>query len=81
MSADLVAVSELIDNQGKTYKPTSWEGSAPGGHHREGVLKFNPIPEGKNSFISLKPKSLELKIKNVGGVPERRFKWQLEIRN
>lgn len=66
---DLVAVSELIDDQGRSYKPISWEGSAPGGHHRNGVLKFNPI--------SPKPKSIELKIKNIGGVSERSFKWTL----
>lgn len=69
LSADLVAVSELIDNQGKSYKPTSWEGSPPGGHHRSGVLKFNPI--------SSKPKSIELKIKGIGGIPERSFRWGL----
>lgn len=69
LSADLVAVSELTDDQGKSYKPISWEGAPPGGHHREGVLRF--------SLISPKPKSLELKIKNVGGVSERRFKWNL----
>ncbi|MBI2086128.1 hypothetical protein HYT74_02185 [Candidatus Daviesbacteria bacterium] len=69
LSEDLVAVSELVDDQGKSYKPVSWEGSPPGGHHRNGVLKFNPI--------SPKPKSLELKIKNVAGVVERSFKWDL----
>ena len=67
LSADLVAVSELVDDQGKIYLPISWEGDGPGGHHREGVLKFNPI--------SPKPKSLVLKIKDVGGIPERSFKW------
>lgn len=69
LSEDLVAVSELVDDQGKSYRPTSWEGAPPGGHHREGTLKFNPI--------SPKPKSLELKIKNAGGIPERSFKWDL----
>lgn len=69
LNADLVVSSELIDNEEKSYKPISWEGAPPGGHHREGILKFNPI--------SPKPKSLELKIKNVGGAPERRFKWNL----
>lgn len=67
LSADLAAVSELVDDQGKLYLPISWEGDGPGGHHREGVLKFNPIPP--------KPKSIELKIKNIGGVLERSFKW------
>lgn len=69
IDADLVTVSELMDDKGRSYKAVSWEGSASGGHHRSGVLKFNPI--------SPKPKSLELKIKNVGGVSERSFKWNL----
>lgn len=69
LSEDLVAVSELLNDQGKSYKPTAWEGAPPGGHHRQGILKFNPI--------SPKPKSIEIKIKNVGGIPERSFKWNL----
>lgn len=66
---DLVADSELIDDQEKLYKPIAWDGSAPGGHHRNGVLKFNPIYP--------KPKFIELKIKNIGNVAERSFKWNL----
>jgi|SRR3989339_1021729 len=66
---DLVAVSELLDDAGKIYKPTLWEGSPPGGHHRSGILKFNSI--------SPRPESLELKINNVGGISVRSFKWDL----
>lgn len=69
LSEDLVAVSQLIDDHGKSYKPTAWEGAPPGGHHRQGILKFNSI--------SPKPKSIELKVKNVGGITERSFKWGL----
>lgn len=69
LSANLVAASELVDDQGNLYKPTDWEGDNPAGHHSSGVLKFNPI--------SPRPKSLELKIKNVGGVTQRSFKWNL----
>ena len=69
LSADLVAISELVDDQGKSYNPISWEGSPPGGHHRSGILKFNPILP--------KPKSLELTIKNIGETAERSFKWDL----
>ena len=69
LDVNLVTASELMDDQGKSYKPISWEGSPPGGHHRSGVLKFNAI--------SPRPKSIELKIKNVGGISERNFKWGL----
>lgn len=69
LDANLITISELMDDQKKLYKPISWEGDGPGGHHRKGILKFNPI--------SLKSKFFELKIKNIGGVLERSFKWNL----
>jgi len=69
LDADLIGVSELVDDQGEIYRPIAWEGDGPEGHHRKGVLKFKPILP--------KPKSIELKIKNVGGIPERSFKWSI----
>lgn len=69
IDTDLVSATYLIDDKGNVYKPISWDGAAPGGHHRSGVLKFNPI--------SPRPKSIELKIKDVGGISERSFKWDL----
>ncbi len=70
LGQDMMQITELVDGQGNTYKPIAWEGAGPGGHHREGVLIFQPI--------SLMPSSVELKIKDVGGVPERLFKWNTE---
>ncbi len=64
---DLLKSVFLVDNKGKEYKPVVWEGPV-GGHHREGVLKFNqitPIPE-----------SVELKISGIGDV-DRSFVWEL----
>lgn len=67
---DPAKIAFLTDDKGNKYQPTAWEGPGPGGHHREGTLVFNPIWPT--------PKYIELKIKNVGGVPERSFKWNLE---
>jgi len=70
LDQDLMQIVELTDGQDNTYKPIAWEGAEPGGHHLEGVLVFeaiNPVPP-----------SIELKIKDVGGVPERSFKWNTE---
>lgn len=67
---DLLTAVSLVDDEGNARRPISWEGPGPGGHHREGVLVFeaiNPMP----SYV-------ELKIKNVGGIPERSFKWNLK---
>ncbi len=65
----VVQVAVLVDDKGNTYQPTAWEGPGPGGHHREGTLMFNPIQPT--------PQYVELKIKNVGGVPERSFRWDV----
>ena len=70
LDQDLTKVTVLTDDQGNVYQPTVWEGSPPGGHHRSGTLRFNPI--------NPTPKFIELKVKDVGGVPERSFKWNLE---
>ena len=68
LDQDMTKIAILVDDQGKEYKPISWEGPT-GGHHREGVLKFNQITPI--------PKSVELKISEIGGVV-RSFSWQLK---
>jgi hypothetical protein len=63
---DLGELAVLRDDAGKEYHPTSWD-SAPGGHHRRGILAFSP-PE--------KAKYLELVIRGVAEVRERVFRWE-----
>jgi len=70
LDQDMTKIAVLTDNQGKEYKPVAWDGAAPGGHHREGVLVFRAV--------SPMPRSVELTIKNIGGIPERSFKWDLQ---
>jgi|SRR3989344_5719849 len=67
---DPLVVATLIDDKGNIYQPIAWEGPGAGGHHREGVLVFDPI----NPI----PSFVELKIKGVGGILERSFKWNIE---
>ena len=69
LDQDMTKIAVLVDDQGKEYKPIAWEGPI-GGHHREGVLIFKQINPAS--------KSVELKIKDIGGVAERLFKWDLE---
>ena len=68
LDQDMTKIAILVDDQGKEYKPISWEGPV-GGHHREGMLIFNQITPN--------PKSVELKISNIGDVV-RSFVWQLK---
>ncbi|MDO8503975.1 MAG: hypothetical protein Q7S60_04800 [bacterium] len=63
LSQDLVAVSSLVDQTARVYKPTSWEGSPPGGHHRSGVLRFEGIVDTTTVILMI----------DVGG--ERVFRW------
>jgi len=64
---DLTEISMLYDNIGNPYKPLKWEGSAPGGHHRSGILKF--------PFVNSSAKSINLII-NDG--TRREFSWNIK---
>ena len=51
-----------------TEVPPSVEQAKGGGHHREAVLAFPPLTQ---------PGAVRIIVKNVGGVPERSFSWEL----
>jgi len=66
---DLTQSATLVTDDGRTLKPLGWNGAAPGGHHREGVLSFEvpaPLPRG-----------IELRITRSGEAAARSFRWQL----
>lgn len=69
LSDDLIQSATLTTDDGRTFKPTNWQGSPPGGHHREGVLVFDgPAP---------RPGAIELRIDRPGESAPRIFRWQL----
>jgi hypothetical protein len=66
---DLKIITVLRDDAGKSYSPTGVE-SKGSGHHRESTVRFQKLdPEMKH---------VELVIKDVGGIKERVFRWNLE---
>lgn len=69
LADDMVKVVVLRDAAGNEYAPLKWEGPAVGGHHRQGTVHFAPL--------SGKMKTLTLVIRNVAGVPERIYEWEL----
>ena len=69
LSDDVVKSAILLDSAGGRFFPLAWEGAGPGGHHREGVLRFQPLP--------LSPKQIELQITRPGESALRSFRWQL----
>lgn len=70
LNQDLARAALLVDAQGKSHEPLAWDGDAPGGHHRRGLLRFRPLVDGAAT--------VELRILGVGGVAVRTFRWQRE---
>ena len=69
LAYDMLKAVALRDDAGKEYSPMAWGGPAGGGHHRAGNIKFAPL--------TTPSKSVMLIVKNIGGVPERTFQWNL----
>jgi hypothetical protein len=53
---------------GTEVRPRAVEQASGGGHHREAVLVFPPVPQAG---------AVRIVVRNVGGVPERTFAWDL----
>lgn len=69
LNDDLARSATLTTDDGRTFRPVSWEGAPPGGHHREGLLAFDvPAP---------RPGVIELRIARLGESGPRIFRWQL----
>lgn len=66
---DLENRSVLRDEAGKSYHPAQVQNKG-GGHHREVTLAFPKSASGS--------KRLELVIKEIAGVKERSFRWELK---
>ena len=69
---DLGELAVLRDDTGREYRPVSWD-SAPGGHHRRGILTFTLL----ESLSQGKARYMEIVIRDVAGIEERVLKWEL----
>ncbi len=70
LSDDLARAAYIVDGAGKKVSPTVWEGDAPGGHHRKGVLRFKALAPP--------PEAIELQIQRPGESSPRKFSWKLK---
>jgi hypothetical protein len=66
---DLKTLASLRDDTGKTSSPTALEIKG-GGHHREATVSFLKMSQDS--------KRIELVIKDVAGVKERVFRWNVD---
>jgi hypothetical protein len=71
LAGDPAQFSVLLDPQGRTHAALRWDGDPPGGHHRKGVLRFKPVQPA--------PATVTLKMRGIGGVPERIFTWSIAV--
>lgn len=69
LSDDLMKSAVLLDGTGARHAPVGWNGAGPGGHHREGVLRFKPV--------SPRPEAIEIQIMRDDDTKPRSFRWQL----
>lgn len=66
---DLLVSAKLVAADGSEVAPLEWKGSAPGGHHRTGVLRFQaPNPA---------PATIVLRITRAGEPKPRVFEWKV----
>lgn len=70
LSDDLAKSALLLDESGGRQAPLAWEGAGPGGHHREGVLRFKAIAP--------LPRTVELQIQRPNEAAPRTFRWELQ---
>jgi hypothetical protein len=68
-SYDLKTMTVLRDDAGNAYAPAAVENKGSG-HHRETTVSFAKVATGT--------KRVELVIRDVAGVKERIFRWDLE---
>jgi hypothetical protein len=73
---DLEELAVLRNDLGKEVRPSGWD-APKGGHHREGTLRFpEKVPDG-SPVIGPDTRKIELIIRDVADVPERKFEWRL----
>lgn len=66
----LTELSTLKVESGSGIKASGWKKRGGGGHHISGTITFD-LPDVRAA------KYIELVVKNVGGVEERVFRWEL----
>jgi hypothetical protein len=75
-AVDLAQQAVLRTDQGLEVQPSGW-GAPKGGHHRGGTLTFPATTPAGTPVVSDNTRSIELVVRGVAGVAERRFEWSL----
>lgn len=76
---DLAKLSRLEVDGGASVEPLGWFNPGGGGHHRYGQLRFPASRPDGSPLVGSGARYIEVVIQGVGGVAERRFRWELPI--
>ena len=71
---DLRLLVALRTDQGREVRPSGWD-APKGGHHRQGTLTFPTTTTDGSPLLEPDTHTIELVIRDVGGVSERIFQW------
>jgi len=69
LSDDLMKTAVLVADGAPPEAPAGWQGAAPGGHHRRGVLRFKAV--------SPPPAAIAVRMQRPGEPAPREFRWSL----
>ena len=69
----------LRDAEGREIQALDLESASGSGHHREGVLTFPGTDPNGKPVLSPGAKTLTLILRDIGGLPEWVFRWQLSL--
>ncbi|MHC4103323.1 MAG: hypothetical protein ACYSR9_00175 [Planctomycetota bacterium] len=70
-------ISLLRNDKGAVIQAQAWDKPEGGGHHRSGELVFSNTDDSGKPVVTSETKFIELVIKNLSGVKERIFRWNL----
>ncbi|MGE5619189.1 MAG: hypothetical protein ACM3US_08020 [Sphingomonadaceae bacterium] len=73
---DLGKLAVLRNDRGQELKPERWDAPS-GGHHRSGTLSFPAKDTSGKAILASGVRVLELVIRDVAGVKERVFRWEV----
>ncbi len=71
---DLAQLATLRTDQGREVRPVGWD-APKGGHHRSGTLTFPATAADGSPLLAPGTRAIELVIRDVADVPQRRFQW------
>lgn len=71
LAFDVASIATLDDQNRNALGSSTWDGSPPGGHHRNGTLSFSePLRQSTKQVI--------LTLKGISGIAKRTFTWEVK---